>query len=70
MDGLIAAAGIQQEVPALEYSARDANTMFEVSLAAREDDLGADEVSAGQHHRCLHDSAGGGEGNDTVGKWR
>lgn len=32
MDGLIAAAGIQQETPALEYSAKDANTMFEVSF--------------------------------------
>lgn len=30
MDGLIAAAGIQQETPALEYSQKDANTMFEV----------------------------------------
>jgi len=32
MDGLIAAAGIQQEVPALEYTAKDANTMFEVNI--------------------------------------
>lgn len=32
MDGLIAAAGIQQETPALEYSARDANMMFEVNI--------------------------------------
>ena len=31
MDGLIAAAGIQQETPALDYTAKDANTMFEVS---------------------------------------
>jgi NADP-dependent 3-hydroxy acid dehydrogenase YdfG len=31
LDGLIAAAGIQQETPALEYTAKDANTMFEVS---------------------------------------
>ena len=30
MDGLVAAAGIQQETAALEYSAKDANTMFEV----------------------------------------
>ncbi len=30
LDGLIAAAGIQQETPALEYTAKDANTMFEV----------------------------------------
>lgn len=30
LDGLIAAAGIQQEVPALDYSAEDANTMFAV----------------------------------------
>ncbi|KAI4217618.1 MAG: hypothetical protein LQ351_000214 [Letrouitia transgressa] len=32
LDGLIAAAGIQQETPALEYSAKDANTMFEVNI--------------------------------------
>ena len=32
MDGLIAAAGIQQETPALEYSAKDANKMFEVNI--------------------------------------
>ena len=32
LDGLIAAAGIQQETPALEYTAKDANTMFEVTL--------------------------------------
>ena len=30
MDGLITAAGIQQETSALEYSAADANRMFEV----------------------------------------
>jgi NAD(P)-dependent dehydrogenase (short-subunit alcohol dehydrogenase family) len=32
LDGLIAAAGIQQETPALEYTAADANTMFEVNI--------------------------------------
>ncbi|EOD50667.1 putative short chain dehydrogenase protein [Neofusicoccum parvum UCRNP2] len=32
LDGLIAAAGIQQETPALEYSAEDANRMFEVNV--------------------------------------
>ena len=32
MDGLIAAAGIQQETPALEYKAKDANMMFEVNV--------------------------------------
>lgn len=32
MDGLVAAAGIQQETPALEYSAEDANTMFAVNV--------------------------------------
>lgn len=32
LDGLIAAAGIQQETPALEYMAKDANTMFEVNI--------------------------------------
>lgn len=32
MDGLVAAAGIQQETPALEYSAKDSNTMFEVNV--------------------------------------
>ena len=31
LDGLIAAAGIQQETPALEYTAEDANRMFEVN---------------------------------------
>ena len=33
IDGLIAAAGIQQETSALDYTAKDANTMFEVSLS-------------------------------------
>ncbi|KAL9117092.1 MAG: hypothetical protein Q9187_006377 [Circinaria calcarea] len=32
MDGLIAAAGIQQETPALDYTAKDANMMFEVNI--------------------------------------
>lgn len=32
MDGLVAAAGIQQETPALEYTAEDANRMFEVNI--------------------------------------
>ncbi|KAL8964785.1 MAG: hypothetical protein Q9183_004217, partial [Haloplaca sp. 2 TL-2023] len=32
MDGLIAAAGIQQETTALEYKAKDANMMFEVNV--------------------------------------
>lgn len=32
LDGLIAAAGIQQETPALEYTQKDANTMFEVNI--------------------------------------
>lgn len=32
LDGLIAAAGIQQETPALEYTAEDANRMFEVNV--------------------------------------
>ncbi|KAI1932234.1 hypothetical protein LOZ58_003360 [Ophidiomyces ophidiicola] len=32
IDGLIAAAGIQQETPALEYTAQDANMMFEVNI--------------------------------------
>lgn len=32
MDGLVAAAGIQQETPALEYSSEDANRMFEVNI--------------------------------------
>ncbi|KAH6620478.1 hypothetical protein C7974DRAFT_474197 [Boeremia exigua] len=32
MDGLIAAAGIQQETTALEYTAADANRMFEVNI--------------------------------------
>ncbi|KAH8812862.1 putative short chain dehydrogenase [Xylogone sp. PMI_703] len=32
LDGLIAAAGIQQETPALEYSAKDANVMFEINI--------------------------------------
>jgi hypothetical protein len=32
MDGLVAAAGIQQETAALEYSAKDANTMFEINV--------------------------------------
>ena len=32
MDGLIAAAGIQQETTALEYKAEDANRMFEINI--------------------------------------
>ncbi|EEQ29839.1 oxidoreductase [Microsporum canis CBS 113480] len=32
IDGLVAAAGIQQETPALAYTAKDANTMFEVNI--------------------------------------
>ncbi|KAL9599098.1 MAG: hypothetical protein Q9219_004056 [cf. Caloplaca sp. 3 TL-2023] len=32
LDGLIAAAGIQQETPALDYTAKDANMMFEVNV--------------------------------------
>ncbi|KAJ5480727.1 hypothetical protein N7539_006621 [Penicillium diatomitis] len=32
LDGLIAAAGIQQETPALEYSSKDCNTMLEVNV--------------------------------------
>ncbi|KAK2745853.1 hypothetical protein FQN57_003466 [Myotisia sp. PD_48] len=32
LDGLVAAAGIQQETTALEYTAKDANTMFEVNI--------------------------------------
>ncbi|KAL1614146.1 hypothetical protein SLS54_010002 [Diplodia seriata] len=32
LDGLVAAAGIQQETPALEYTASDANRMLEVNV--------------------------------------
>ncbi|KAI9369805.1 hypothetical protein BJX61DRAFT_125632 [Aspergillus egyptiacus] len=32
LDGLVAAAGIQQETPALEYTAQDANRMFEINV--------------------------------------
>ena len=32
VDGLIAAAGIQQETPALEYTADDANRMFQINI--------------------------------------
>jgi len=32
LDGLIAAAGIQQETPALEYTAQDADQMFSVNV--------------------------------------
>ena len=32
LDGLLAAAGIQQETPALEYTAKDANLMFEINI--------------------------------------
>ncbi|OJK03927.1 hypothetical protein ASPACDRAFT_75447 [Aspergillus aculeatus ATCC 16872] len=32
MDGLVAAAGIQQETSALEYTAEDSNRMFEVNV--------------------------------------
>lgn len=32
LDGLIAAAGIQQETPALEYTAKDSDTMMSVNV--------------------------------------
>jgi short-subunit dehydrogenase len=32
MDGLIAAAGIQQETPALEYSAKDSDYMMSINV--------------------------------------
>jgi NAD(P)-dependent dehydrogenase (short-subunit alcohol dehydrogenase family) len=32
MDGLIAAAGIQQETPALEYSRKDCDTMMSINV--------------------------------------
>ena len=32
MDGLVAAAGIQQETTALDYTAKDANMMFEINI--------------------------------------
>ncbi|KFX95930.1 hypothetical protein O988_05557 [Pseudogymnoascus sp. VKM F-3808] len=32
IDGLIAAAGIQQETPAIDYAAEDANRMFEINV--------------------------------------
>lgn len=32
IDGLIAAAGIQQETPAMEYTAEDANRMLEINV--------------------------------------
>lgn len=32
LDGLIAAAGIQQETPALDYTAEDANRMFSINI--------------------------------------
>lgn len=32
LDGLIAAAGIQQEMPALEYTQEDANLIFETNV--------------------------------------
>jgi NAD(P)-dependent dehydrogenase (short-subunit alcohol dehydrogenase family) len=32
LDGLVAAAGIQQETTALDYTAKDANTMMEVNV--------------------------------------
>ena len=32
LDGLVAAAGIQQETTALDYSAKDANMMFEINI--------------------------------------
>ncbi|KAL1976682.1 hypothetical protein VTN31DRAFT_2964 [Thermomyces dupontii] len=32
LDGLVAAAGVQQETPALEYSAKDVNTMLDINV--------------------------------------
>ena len=69
LDGLIAAAGIQQETPALEYTAKDANTMFEVSVSgsvsgngngmhcSKLEDVADPLAATGQHHRRLHDRA-------------
>lgn len=37
LDGLIAAAGIQQETPALDYTQADANMMFEVNVTGKLD---------------------------------
>ena len=68
LDGLIAAAGIQQETPALEYTAKDANLMFEVSLR-RMRITGVPSVHAtlvGQRHRRFHDCTGCGERDDSM----
>ena len=35
LDGLIAAAGIQQETSALDYTQADANMMFEVNVTGQ-----------------------------------
>lgn len=35
LDGLIAAAGIQQETSALDYTQADANMMFEVNVTGK-----------------------------------
>ena len=36
LDGLIAAAGIQQETSALDYTQADANMMFEVNVTGKQ----------------------------------
>lgn len=55
MDGLIAAAGIQQETAALEYKQEDANRMFEVSLRDVFVRLRPLTRWAGEHHWRSHD---------------
>ena len=71
MDGLIAAAGIQQETPALDYTAEDANKMFE----ARRPRFASSErckltVLLDQHHGCLYDRTSCCQRNDPEGpRW-
>ena len=72
LDGLIAAAGIQQETPALEYTAKDANLMFEVSLCQLRlaETLIIYATRVGQRHRRFHDCTGCGERDDSMGTRR
>ena len=70
LDGLIAAAGIQQETTALEYTAEDANTMFEVRRIEGLIWVAMLIVILGQHYRHLHGCASRSEGDDPMGSWR
>lgn len=58
MDGLVAAAGIQQETPAIDYTQEDANRMFEVDGSQYDVDFADRDTD--KYNRHFHDLAGCG----------